>query len=411
MTEPSTLVLMGGPTTDNAAGNMSRHLLIRYHEVALKGKNRNAFVAALATNIRRALSQAGLNHPVKRDRGQIRVDVPDESEASPALHALSRVYGIARIAPALRTGRSFEEILDGVRAIIRAEWNGAETFRVSASRSDKRFPMNSDYLNREIGTFVREETGTAVKMRGADIDLRVDVRNEGVFLYVDSTPGAGGLPVGSSGHVLSLLSGGIDSPVAAARMLRRGCTVDFVHFHSFPLVDGSSRDKAQDLARVLNQSQRESRLHLVPFADVQRQIVAAVAPAYRVVAYRRFMMRAAQEIARRTGALTLVTGESIGQVASQTVENIASIDAVADMPVLRPLIGMDKQEIITEAQRIGTFDISILPDEDCCSLFVPRHPVLRSSPAEAERLESALDVDTLITRLVAETQTQVSSQD
>ena len=375
---------------------MSRHLLIRYHEVALKGKNRGVFVGALATNVRKALARAGLDHPVRQERSQIRVDLPDGSDASPALSVISRVYGIARIAPALRTGLAFDEIVEGVRDTIRAEWNGAETFRVSASRADKRYPMTSADLNTQIGSLVEEETGAAVKLRGADIDLRVDVRERDAFVYVESVPGAGGLPVGSSGHVMALLSGGIDSPVAAARMFRRGCTVDFVHFHSFPLVDGSSRDKARDLVRVLDESQFGSRLHLVPFADAQRQIVAAVNPTYRVVAYRRFMVRVAEELARRVNALALVTGESIGQVASQTVENISTIDSVARMPVLRPLIGMDKQEIITEARRLETFDISILPDEDCCSLFVPKHPVLRSSVAEAERMETALDVDELV---------------
>ena len=354
------------------------------------------FIGALATNVRKALARAGMDHPVRQERSQIRVDLPDGSDTSPALSALSRVYGIARIAPALRTGLAYDEIIGGVRDIIRAEWNGAKTFRVSASRSDKRYPLTSGDLNRQIGTLVQEETGAAVKLRGADIDLRVDVRERGAFVYVESVPGAGGLPVGSSGHVMALLSGGIDSPVAAARMFRRGCTVDFVHFHSFPLVDGSSRDKARDLVRMLDESQFGSRLHLVPFADAQRQIVAAVNPAYRVVAYRRFMVRVAEEMAKRVGALALATGESIGQVASQTVENIASIDAVATMPVLRPLIGMDKQEIVTEARRLGTFDISILPDEDCCSLFVPKHPVLKSSTREAERMEAALDVDELV---------------
>ena len=376
---------------------MTRHLLIRYHEVALKGKNRSAFVGALAANARKALGRAGLSYPVRQEYSQIRVDLPEEGDAAPALRVLSRVYGIARIAPALKTGLSVDEITGGVRELIATEWNGARSFRVSASRSDKRYPLTSMDLNRQIGTLVEAETGAAVDLRGAEIDLRVDVREREAYVYVESVSGAGGLPVGSSGHVAALLSGGIDSPVAAARMFRRGCTVEFVHFHSFPLVDGSSRDKARDLVRLLDDSQFGSRLHLVPFADAQRQIVAAVNPAYRVVAYRRFMVRVAEEIARRVGALALVTGESIGQVASQTVENVATIDAVAGMPVLRPLIGMDKQEIINEARHIGSFDISILPDEDCCSLFVPRHPVLRSTAAEAERVEAALDVDGLVT--------------
>lgn len=389
-------IVISSYTRRNGAGRMSRHLLIRYHEVALKGRNRNVFISALATNVRKALARAGLDHPVRQERSQIRVDLADGSDASPALSALSRVYGIARIAPALRTGLEYEEIVAGVRDITHTEWNGAETFRVSASRSDKRYPLTSVDLNNRIGTLVEEETGAAVKLREPDIDLRVDVREKHAFVYVESVPGAGGLPVGSSGHVMALLSGGIDSPVAAARMFRRGCTVDFVHFHSFPLVDGSSRDKARDLVRALDESQFGSRLHLVPFADAQRQIVAAVNPAYRVVAYRRFMVRVAEELARRVGALALVTGESIGQVASQTVENITTIDSVATMPVLRPLIGMDKQEIIAEARKLGTFDISILPDEDCCSLFVPRHPVLRSSADDAARMENALDVDELV---------------
>ncbi len=375
---------------------MSRHLLIRYHEVALKGKNRSMFVGALAENARKALARAGLMHPVKREHSQIRVDLPEEAHAAPALQALSRVYGIARIAPARKTGLSLDEILSGVQQTISTEWNNAGTFRVTASRADKRFPLTSADLNKQIGAFVQEETGAAVDLRGAEIDLRVDVRERGAYIYVESVPGPGGLPVSSSGPVVALLSGGIDSPVAAARMFRRGCTVDFVHFHSFPLVDGSSRDKARELVRVLDDFQFGSRLHLAPFADVQRQIVAAVKPTYRVVIYRRFMVRVAEEIARRVGGLALVSGESIGQVASQTVENVATIDAVAGIPTLRPLIGMDKQEIIDEARRIGTFDISILPDEDCCSLFVPRHPVLRSTVTEADRMEAALDVDGLV---------------
>ncbi len=375
---------------------MSRHLLVRYHEVALKGKNRRGFINALAVNARRALARGGLTHPVRQDFGQIRVDLPDGADTSPALHALSHVYGIARIAVADRTGWAPEEIMDGVDRVIEREWNGAQSFRVTANRADKRYPLTSVDLNRQIGAFVQSRTGARVDLRGADVDIRVDVREKAAYVYVESIRGAGGLPVGTSGHVAAMLSGGIDSPVAAARMFRRGCTVDFVHFHSFPLVDGSSRDKARDLVRVLDDRQFGSRLHLVPFAEAQRRIVAAVNPAYRVIAYRRLMVRIAEAIARRAGALALVTGESIGQVASQTVENVAAIDAVAGLPILRPLIGMDKQEIIDEARRIGTYDISILPDEDCCSLFVPRHPALRSTPQEAERLEAALDIDELV---------------
>ena len=384
---------------------MAKHLLIRYHEVALKGKNQRKFVDQLAANVRHALSRAGLSTPVRSERGQILADLPDGADPEPALRALARVFGIAKIAVALRTGLAPEEIDEGVRGIVDAEWGDSQTFRISASRSDKRYPLTSVDLNYKIGSLVQGITHADVDLRNPDIDIRVDVRERGAYIYVESVKGSGGLPVGSSGHVAAMLSGGIDSPVAAARAFRRGCTVDFIHFHSFPLVEGASRDKALDLVRVLNDYQHGSRLHLVPFSEAQRHIVAAVNPAYRVIAYRRFMVRVAEAISQRVGAIALVTGESIGQVASQTIENIASIDAVATMPILRPLVGMDKQEIINEARQIGTYDISILPDEDCCSLFVPKHPALRSKPAEAARYEASLDVDSLVARSVEATKT------
>ena len=384
---------------------VAKHLLIRYHEVALKGKNQRKFVDRLAANVRQALSRADITAPVRSERGQILVDLADEGDSAPALQALSRVFGIARIAAALRTGLATDEIENGVRQIINAEWNDAKTFRISASRSDKRYPLTSSELNVRIGSLVQDITRAHVDLGNPDMDIRVDVRERDAYVYVESVKGSGGLPVGSSGHVAAMLSGGIDSPVAAARAFRRGCTVDFIHFHSFPLVEGASRDKARDLVRVLDDYQYGSRLHLVPFSEAQRHIVAAVNPAYRVIAYRRFMVRVAEAIARRVGAMALVTGESIGQVASQTIENIASIDAVATMPVLRPLVGMDKQEIINEARQIGTYDISILPDEDCCSLFVPKHPVLRSRPSDAARNEATLDVASLVARSVEDTET------
>ena len=251
-------------------------------------------------------------------------------------------------------------------------------------------------MNAELGSFVQSFNGARVDIKNADFTIYVDVRPKATYVYSDPEPGPGGLPVGSSGRVAALLSGGIDSPVAAARMMRRGCPVTFIHFHSFPLVDASSREKAIRLVQLLDQYQSKSRLFLVPFADVQREIIAAVPTAYRVVTYRRFMVRIAGEIAKREGAISLVSGESVGQVASQTMENIATIDASSTVPILRPLIGMDKVEIIDQARTIGTYDVSIERDEDCCSLFVPAHPVLRSTPAFAERAEDSLDIEALV---------------
>jgi len=216
------------------------------------------------------------------------------------------------------------------------------------------------------------------------------------LLSTEKLPGPGGFPVGSSGRVLTLLSGGIDSPVAACRMLRRGCKSLLVHFHAFPLQDHATIDKALELARILTRYQYRTRLLLVPFAPVQQTIVATCPAPLRVVLYRRFMLRIAEALARRHGAKALVTGESLGQVASQTLDNMAVIDAVAGLPVLRPLVGMDKDEITGEARRIGTFETSTLPDQDCCQLFVPRSPATAATLAQVRAAEAALDVEALV---------------
>jgi thiamine biosynthesis protein ThiI len=212
--------------------------------------------------------------------------------------------------------------------------------------------------------------------------------------------GAGGLPVGASGRVACLLSGGIDSPVAAWRMMRRGCRVVFVHFHSYPILSRASQEKARELVQILTQYQYRSRLFLVPFGEIQQRVVLAVPPPLRVVIYRRLMMRIAEAIGRRAGAMALVTGEVVGQVASQTVENLTSIDEVASQPVLRPLIGMDKDEITEQAQRLGTYPVSIIPDQDCCTLFTPRHPATKARRADVLRAEAALPVQEIVDQAV-----------
>jgi thiamine biosynthesis protein ThiI len=235
-----------------------------------------------------------------------------------------------------------------------------------------------------------------VNLEHPEVEIVVEVLPDETFVSLDRRPGPGGLPVGTSGTVAALLSGGIDSPVAAWRMLKRGCRVVFVHFHSVPYLPDTSQAKARALVERLTAWQYASTLYLVPFGEIQREVVLAVPGPARVVVYRRLMIRIAEAIARRAGALVLATGESLGQVASQTLENIAAIDAAATMPVLRPLIGTDKIEIIEEAKRLGTFEISIEPDADCCTLFVPKHPATRMTEAEALALESRLSIDALV---------------
>ncbi len=370
-------------------------ILVRYHEVGLKGKNRPAFVNQLVGNLKRALSGVPGSR-VRADQGQLVVTAPDDSSHDQIRMAIATTYGIARYAFAYEVDRDVEGLKVGVKDFIDRQQRSFSTFRIASNRADKAFRLTSPELNAELGSFVQSFNGARVDIKNADFTIYVDVRPKATYVYSDPEPGPGGLPVGSSGRVAALLSGGIDSPVAAARMMRRGCPVTFIHFHSFPLVDASSREKAIRLVRLLDQYQSKSRLFLVPFADVQREIIAAVPTAYRVVTYRRFMVRIAGEIAKREGAISLVSGESVGQVASQTMENIATIDASSTVPILRPLIGMDKVEIIDQARTIGTYDVSIERDEDCCSLFVPAHPVLRSTPAFAERAEDSLDIEALV---------------
>jgi thiamine biosynthesis protein ThiI len=252
-------------------------------------------------------------------------------------------------------------------------------------------------LNRELGAHVLQRRPEArVDLERAQLNVHVEVLPREAFVYADRRPGAGGLPVGSGGIVMALLSGGIDSPVAAWRMMKRGCRVHFVHFHSVPYLPDASIAKARELARRLTQWQYVSHLYLVPFGEIQREVVLAVRPMARVVVYRRLMMRIAEALARQTGALALVTGESLGQVASQTLRNLARIDEAATLPVLRPLIGMDKIEITESAQRLETFETSIEPDADCCTLFTPTHPGTRLGREEIDEMEGNLDVGALV---------------
>lgn len=376
-------------------------VMVRVHEIALKGRNRPLFLQRLRRNLRLALKDT----PVQRvDPKHLGVELsPVSDSAWPEIaERIGRVFGVVKFYRCRKVSRS----LEAIEAALVSETDGLEfdTFRITAKRSDKAFPLTSLEINSRLGSLVERVTGARVSLRDPDVNIFVEVTPREAMVYLREMPGPGGLPVGSGGRVAALLSGGIDSPVAAWRMMKRGCQVTFVHFHSFPLVDGSSREKALEIAELLSRYQFSSTLVLVPFADVQREIILSVPPPYRVVVYRRFMTRIAEVIAKEQGAGALVTGESLGQVGSQTLENLATVRSVATLPVLSPLIGMDKQEIIDEARRIGTFPISILPDEDCCSLFTPRHPATRTTAAEIERLESVLDVPGLVARAVEQTE-------
>jgi thiamine biosynthesis protein ThiI len=270
------------------------------------------------------------------------------------------------------------------------------SFRVSVRRADKRFPMTSPQVEREVGGRIKEARGWRVDLSHPELVIHVEMLSNEAFYFFGKERGPGGLPTGTAGRVACLMSGGIDSPVAAHRMMKRGCAVTFIHFHSYPILSRASQEKARELVQLLTTWQQRSRLYLIAFGEIQQQVVLSVPGPMRVVVYRRLMLRIAERIARARGAQALVTGDVVGQVASQTLENLAVVGHVATLPLFRPLIGMDKDEIVAEAQRLGTYPISIIPDQDCCTLFTPRNPLTRARLAEIEAAEQALAIDDII---------------
>jgi thiamine biosynthesis protein ThiI len=315
---------------------------------------------------------------------------------------LARVPGVANFAFAFRTPLRLEVLREAV--VQGLAGRAFRTFRVQTKRAFKAFPLTSPEINRDVGHFIQTRLGVGVDLEHPELTVSIEILPHEAFFCFEREPGPGGLPVGVSGTVLCLISGGIDSPVAAYRMLKRGCRVAFVHFHSYPILSRVSQEKVRDLVALLTPYQATSRLILVPFASIQREIVAEAPGPARVVLYRRLMLRIAEEVAQHVAAKALVTGESLGQVASQTLDNLAVIEAVARMPVLRPLIGMDKQEIVTQAIALGTYEVSIVPDQDCCTLFIPRNPAVRTDHEGIERLEARLDMARLIRQGIEDAQ-------
>ncbi|MGC8967210.1 MAG: tRNA uracil 4-sulfurtransferase ThiI [Thermus sp.] len=372
---------------------METLLLVRlFHELALKGKNRPFFLKRAKAHVGRALRGLGAALEAEWPMALL-FRLPGEAwpEARARLRETLGVEGFARV---LRTSPDLEALKAALEKALEGE--AFLSFRITAKRTDKRFPLTSPEMERLLGAFVKERTGAQVRLKGAEREFVVRLLPGAALLEVERHPGPGGLPPGVSGRVVALLSGGMDSPVAAYRLMRRGAEVVLVHFHPFPLLSGASREKARALAERLSRFQHRLRLHLVPFSEVQRHILAEAPPAYRVVLYRRYMLRIAEAIAREEGALALCTGDSLGQVASQTLENLHAVNQAATLPVLRPLIGWDKREIVAEAKRIGTYETSILPDEECCTLFAPKHPVTRARLEVVLKTEARLPTEDLL---------------
>lgn len=377
--------------------------MIRYGEIGLKGKNRPAFERRLMDNIYRALRKLELPCRVQRVYGRILV----ESEAEPArvVDILSKVFGVVGVCPALRLPLEEQAINEGALAAMQdaatrvpLPAGAALTFKVQARRSNKQFPLTSPELNGLVGGYLLEHfPGLQVDVHAPMIKVQVEIRESNAFVYAADIPGVGGLPVGVSGKALLLLSGGIDSPVAGWMAMKRGIEIEAVHFYSFPFTGEKSLEKVRDLCRILTNYTARVKIHIVHFTDIQKEIQKNCPEELRITLMRRMMFRLAARIAHKQGALALVTGESVGQVASQTLESMRVINQVIDIPVLRPVVGMDKLEIVDRAQAIGTYETSILPYEDCCTLFLPKHPATRPRLEQVLDAEQMLDIDSLLT--------------
>lgn len=369
---------------------MNRQLVVaHYHEIGLKGGNRSYFERTLANNIRSALGDECLK--VRVISGRLLVELKAGAPADP----LRKVFGLSSFSPAISVKPTLEDMTAAALQI--ADVDRFASFQVRARRGNSSFPERSQIVNEVVGQAIKDHTGARVDLSSAEWTCYIELVEDMALLYSERIEGPGGLPVGTSGKVLALLSGGIDSPVAAWQIARRGANVDFIHFHGQPYSDPSSARQATRLVAQLKQWVRKSSLWMVPFGEIQSRIVTAAPQELRIVLYRRMMMRIAETIAYKSGSQALVTGESLGQVASQTLPNLmATNEVVLRLPVLRPLIGFDKLQIEAIAKDIGTYDISIEPHQDCCVLFIPRRVTTAARPAALVRAEQDLDLEDLL---------------
>lgn len=371
-------------------------IVVHYKELSLKGKNRPWFIQILVRNLRDALGGLGVRS-VRSIMGRIEIELDTDAPRQEIQDRIGRLFGIANFSYAGRGPLEFSALASAILSDLDDRGGRRpDSFRVSVRRSDKRFPFTSPQIEREVGGLIKEATDWHVDLSNPALTVHIEMLPERAFYFFGKEPGAGGLPTGTGGRVACLLSGGIDSPVAAYRMMRRGCSVLLIHFHSYPILSRASQEKVREIAALLTKHQLKSRLMLVPFGELQQQVLLAVPAGMRVVIYRRLMFRIAERLARQWRARALVTGEVIGQVASQTIENLTVIAEATKLEVLRPLVGMDKDEIIEQAARIGTLPISNIPDQDCCQLFTPKHPLTRARLNEVLAAEQQLPIEGMI---------------
>ena len=376
---------------------MEKVVIVRYAEIHLKGKNRGYFERVFCVNLEKALK--GMKHELRRTSGRYLIAAFEESDAEEILSRVSRVFGVHSYSLGYRVPNDLDHIFEAARTVCPTDG----TFKVETHRADKRYPMTSLELSAAIGARLLESSpALRVDVHAPQHTVYLDIREEGTALVFGSfEEGAGGMPVGTSSKGLLLISGGIDSPVAGYMMAKRGMEVEYLHFHSYPYTNEQAKDKVVELARILSRYAGGEWLSTVKVTHIQEEIHKKCAPELNVTLLRRFMFRIAERVAKKKGAKCLITGESLGQVASQTMEGITSSNAVVTLPVLRPLIGFDKEEIIVRAKKIGTFDTSVLPYEDCCTVFLPEFPAIKPKLSFIEEEGGKLDVEGLVEEALA----------
>lgn len=367
--------------------------LIHYHEIGLKGKNRGRFEAQLLRNIETAFKDLPPGK-ITRISGRILLELTSDVQPSIVKRRLSEIFGIANFSEAIQVPSNIETIRNTVWTL--AQKVCFKTFKIVTRRADKSFPLTSEEINRDVGAYVQVRSQAQVRMDNPDLTCFVELSLQDTFIYTEKFSGPGGLPVGTNERAISLLSSGIDSPVASYKIMKRGVNLTFVHFHSQPYTDRNSQRNTEALVQILTHYQYRSSLYLVPFVKIQRHIMTGAPASFRIILYRRTMLRIAEKIAKIEGAQALVTGDNVGQVASQTLTNLRTIEEVTLLPVLRPLAGDNKEEIIVEAKQIGTYETSIEPFEDCCSVFIPKHPETKANLESVRKIESQLEFDSLI---------------
>ena len=376
---------------------MNEMILLKLGELVLKGLNRRSFEDKLQANIYRRLNHLGQFRVYTRQSTTYVEPMSDSCDMDGAWEALKKVFGIVGLSRARACEKDKDAILAAARDYLDNQLRAARTFKVETKRADKIFPMTSIQLSQYVGGELHElYDNLSVDVHHPELTVHVEIRDYAAFVHADPEPGAGGLPVGINGRAVSLLSGGIDSPVASYMIAKRGVALEMVHFFSYPYTSNEARDKVLELARLLTPYCGRMVVHVVPFTAIQEELRRSCPPELFTLVMRRFMMRISTQVARRIGAKALVTGECLGQVASQTMEAMTVTGAVTGLPVLRPVVGMDKEDIVQISRKIGTFETSILPYEDCCTVFTPKHPRLRPTLEELEAAEAPLDIEAMV---------------